>query len=787
MLIDLDLAVKPGDDSFLKEILPVDGVEETIPILGIGLSPDNRIYFIGKINLEIIVPILKSFGPVTFSTLHIQAKSLNGDFLLVIGASLQAKIGPVAVNVEKIGIGLPLSFPPQGGNLGPIQIDSPRFKFPDAIGVFIDNPGIKGGGFLRVDSPNYAGAFELSVQDQFAISAFGMLSTKLPDGTDRFSLLFSLMAQFAPPIQIGFGFALSGVGGLIGINRHINEEALRQAVKNHQIDHILFPEDLVTNATMILTTVDVVIPIQDGLHIFGPMVKLIWGGTKKLVEFDLGIFVEIGGPGRVAILGLAHSALPKPEKPILVLNCDIFGSVDFGNKTLAIDSSLFDSHVLNKFTLSGQMALRSNWGDDPDFALSLGGFYPGYSPPSGFPKLQRLQVSLGKGNPRARISVSMYFAITTNTLQTGGRIELRAKKKKIKLKATFGIDALITFSPFMFEALVNASASVKYRRWKLASVSLEFTLSGPNQFRAKGFAKFKVSRFKKKIKFNKTFGDKKPEDLPVVSPREVLQYQLEVTNPRYELSKWINEGVVLTKEAESFASPIGECLISQNAVPLTIQMDKFAGGVPPENESKLSIEIAGDGIRTIDNPPQTNFAPAQFKKWSENKQISAPPFEKFVSGVRFSGGEAIPITPEKLDVEYETLVVNPSNPNPNEVIYTRVNKNNGKSFSMASLANGNEDLQLVRQMWRMQGAGKYFKPLKKVVDKNNPNYVEIADPSFTVTGHEYGEEGYKRAKINGSETTDMTFTETQDLTGSMDTQNVVVRDSTAVESHNSGG
>jgi len=52
------------------------------------------------------------------------------------------------------------------------------------------------------------------------LTAFGLLTTKLPDGKDGFSLVISILAEFQP-IQIGFGFALTGVGGLIGINRQI--------------------------------------------------------------------------------------------------------------------------------------------------------------------------------------------------------------------------------------------------------------------------------------------------------------------------------------------------------------------------------------------------------------------------------------------------------------------------------------------------------------------------------------------------------------------------------------
>ena len=40
--------------------------------------------------------------------------------------------------------------------------------------------------------------------------------------------------------------------------------------------------------------------------------------------------------------------------------------------------------------LYGDMALRLSWGDNPSFALSVGGLNPHFQPPPGFPTLKRL-------------------------------------------------------------------------------------------------------------------------------------------------------------------------------------------------------------------------------------------------------------------------------------------------------------------------------------------------------------------------------------------------------------
>ena len=44
----------------------------------------------------------------------------------------------------------------------------------------------------------------------------------MPDGSKGFSLLIIMTADFGPGIQLGFGFTLLAVGGLVGLNRTMN-------------------------------------------------------------------------------------------------------------------------------------------------------------------------------------------------------------------------------------------------------------------------------------------------------------------------------------------------------------------------------------------------------------------------------------------------------------------------------------------------------------------------------------------------------------------------------------
>ena len=54
------------------------------------------------------------------------------------------------------------------------------------------------------------------------------------------------------PIPIGFGFMLAGIGGLLGIHRTVNEDAVQAGVRANTLNAVLAPKDLIRNAPQYL-------------------------------------------------------------------------------------------------------------------------------------------------------------------------------------------------------------------------------------------------------------------------------------------------------------------------------------------------------------------------------------------------------------------------------------------------------------------------------------------------------------------------------------------------------
>ena len=252
LALELDITkllfvLQAGDgDGFLQKILPPEGLSATFD-LAVGWSNANGVYFRGSASLELTIPVHKSVGPVVIDSVYV-ALATDGGVTLTLATTAQAQIGPVAASVQHMGIALPIRFPSDGsGNLGPVQIASPTFVPPTGAGLAVDVSGITGGGFLtrNIITGEYGGVLQLAFTE-LGLFAVGLIK---PSAND-FSMVILVSALFDPPIQLSFGFTLSGVGGLIAVNRSMNVEVLRAGLRSHALDAIVFPDDPVANAPM---------------------------------------------------------------------------------------------------------------------------------------------------------------------------------------------------------------------------------------------------------------------------------------------------------------------------------------------------------------------------------------------------------------------------------------------------------------------------------------------------------------------------------------------------------
>ncbi|MCP5047478.1 MAG: hypothetical protein GY940_09925, partial [bacterium] len=290
--------------------------------------------------------------------------------------TLLANLGPLKITVENIGI----RFPDQRNSNLETIIPKLGFKPPDGVGLSIDAGAVKGGGYLRFDPDReeYAGALELVFSEWITLKAIGLITTKTPDGSKGFSLLVIITAEFGSGIQLGFGFTLLGVGGLLGLNRTVKLNPLKEGIRTGAVESIMFPQNVIENAPRIISDLRRFFPPVADIFLVGPMAKIGYG-TPPFLNLTMGVILEFPGVN-ITILGVLKVLLPDEKADILRLQVNFIGRVEPSNQLLWFYAELFDSRVLF-ITLEGGMGLYVNWGDKTNFVVSVGGFHPRYSPP----------------------------------------------------------------------------------------------------------------------------------------------------------------------------------------------------------------------------------------------------------------------------------------------------------------------------------------------------------------------------------------------------------------------
>lgn len=625
-------------DGFIRTLLGDNPVSLDLALMitwsskaGLGIS--------GNVGFTVEIPIHKEFGPVRLESIKIAAGvDLSGQARIGVGINAGAKLGPLAVVVENIGAKVLLvtagpGRPPVFGNLA---LDW-KFQPPNGLGISIDAAAFRGGGFISFDpdAGRYAGMLELTFSGTISLKAFGVLNTKLPDGRPGFSLLLFIFAEFTA-IQLGYGFTLNGVGGMIGINRTLRLDALREGVYTGALNSILFPNDIVANAVRIFSDSERILPIAPDRFVFGPMAKIGWG-TPTLVTLELGLIIELPSPLRIALVGVLKCVLPDESVDILRIQVNFMGALDMEAKMLSFDASLFNSRLL-VFTLTGGMAVRLKWGDDPNFLLTVGGFHPSFQPPPlALPRLSRLGISLLEGdNPR--LALECYFAVTSNTVQFGARIELRADAGPFYVYGFLGFDALFQFSPFYFVVSVGAMLEVRAGSATLFCVSLELELSGPTPWHAKGTASFRILFVKIKVRFSTTWGDERDTSLP---DERVMPLLLDALRNRGNWQARLPPGNTLSVTVREIpatgdqlvAHPAGTLSVVQKVVPFDVPIQKF-GAKKPADARLFRIESAASGAVAFNTGTlREEFAPAQFFEMDNAAKLARKSFEKMPAGV----------------------------------------------------------------------------------------------------------------------------------------------------------
>lgn len=534
-------------------------------------------------------------------------------FRVLFRYSASAEFGPLSALMDGAGAWIGRWSDGNGGLLPP-----------QGIGLSLEAGPVAGGGFLKIISTNeFAGGLSLKILGIGAF-AYGLYKT-LPSGDVSVVVLIGIRLPL-PGVQLGFGFAVSGFGGLVGINRRADTDLLRERLASGAAGDVLFNDDPMKNAPKLLGDMAQFFPDEQGVFLIGPTLQLNWAYILKL---DLGLFIELPGPRKIFFAGSARLVLGSEEFALVYLRMDFVGGIDLTKSLVFFDAALVNSHVLGIFRITGGVALRIAYGDNGYFLFTVGGFHPSFNPGAmELPKVARVGVSVSLGP--VWLKQEMYLAITSSTFQLGSKTEAGIEIGPISAHGWFGFDALIQFKPFYFVAQVDAGFDVEVSGVSLCSVHVSGQLSGPGPLVL--HAQASVRLLFVRVSGNVTIElSSNPPEAVVTIPDLPDHLRRELSDPDNLRIEGEDTAVVFAPKdsALKLFFPVGQLVWEQKRAPLNLAIRKVEGvNLDGWHTLRVSSGLVDEGVE------RDWFGVGTYLQMADSDALNTSRFVEQQSGLR---------------------------------------------------------------------------------------------------------------------------------------------------------
>jgi hypothetical protein len=191
----------------------------------------------------------------------------------------------------------------------------------------------------------------------------------------------------------------------------------------------------------------------------------------ELVNSKAMLFVEVGDELVIALIGESQAQFPQQvgeDKLPVYANIELDFEVRFApaegvfsaQAVLASSSFLLDPSC----ALTGGFAFFVWYGDSPhagDFVLTLGGYNPGFTPPSYYPTVPIVGFHWSMDST-ITISGGAYFALTPAAMMAGGRLDATYQSGNLKAWFDAHTDAIVRWKPFWFDIEIGITIGASY-------------------------------------------------------------------------------------------------------------------------------------------------------------------------------------------------------------------------------------------------------------------------------------------------------------------------------------
>ena len=644
-LADGDIVIEPGADadSFLTQLLPSNlTVDASITV---GLDSRLGVYFSGSAGLEIEIPAHISLGPIEIQSATISIAPASGAFPISFGATLQGNLGPLQAVVDDVGLTINLTFPENRWQSRPGERELLPSSRPKALVSPSMRAWCQGGGYLYIDTARgeYAGALQLEIADFLSVAAIGLISTKMPDGSQR------LLAAHHPDRRLRRGHPAQLRLHPAGRGRPARSESHRAVpAADGRHSHQLHPEHHVPAGRDCECSAHHQRPARHfpaaGWHLpHRSHGEDRMGRANADQPFARRHHRDSAGrrchsghlahglAGRRGCNSRAPGQLRRRARVRQAALLLLRVAVRFA-RPLHHDLRL-DGRVVRLRRQRQFRALRRRLSSSVQSAATA--------------------VSRARSASRSTSSTSRSHASTPTATSrspptpcSSARIPTSSlASRPARSPARSGFDALIQFSPFHFIAEISTQFSVQVFGVGVYGVGIDVSLSGPTPWHVHGTASLSFFFFSIDIGIDFTWGDNPNTTLPPIQVMPILAAEAQkASNWKTALPPNLKLLVVLRQldpsEASSCAAS-GRDTAGQPAhdSSRSARSTKSAARRPatPISSPSPSSGSALTKIRELQEP----FAPSQFRNFDDATKLSQPAFVPQDSGIELAGSATL--------------------------------------------------------------------------------------------------------------------------------------------------
>jgi hypothetical protein len=664
------LNVELGNDAFIRAVLPPSLRLDTKLGIGVELGEKGRGFYLDGgaalvVDLPVsLPPVDLSVGSTSIVALVVQGLHLrigittadpSGDgksgasfaVAFTIDAGVRIAGGIVTASVAGVGVQYSLARVAAGTGTNAAGHWQPALDAvpPSGVGLVVKSGPVNGGGFIGYDpsSGEYTGALQLKANvfgTSFDLTALGMLDTRISGDPHAWSLLVLLAATLhtrhpGAGIQVGWGFSLTGGGGIFGHNHAIDTDAIAAGLRTKALDSILFPPDPVAQAPHIFGVWRQMLPIAEGRTVVGLMAQLTWASEVSTIDLAILLDFDQGSLAQIVLLFSLQLHAPTEKTPLIQGRFDGIARLRFHPTDFLLEGVLINGKIAT-FPATGGLIVVGRGGNDSAYLVSIGGFNPHFTPPTGIPTVDRLRLDISSSkNPRIRFEG--YLAVTSQTVQFGARLQIHAAAGPLAVDGWFAFDGLADWvnSP-QFSIELAAGLSLSFDGSPLMEVNIDILVEGWDRWHVQGYVSFSLLFVTFSLPIEYHSGTPLPTARTTADPLQLVRDALSTADAWSAQPPTASAVVALRPGGTSAlaAHPLGVVACTQRVVPLGLQVTHVGSQLLAAPTTVDLTALLLGGTAPTDVAPVTEaFAAGQFLDLTDAERLSRPSFEPMRSGL----------------------------------------------------------------------------------------------------------------------------------------------------------